>query len=128
MGSGMATYSSSTPNHTMGFSEEYLQSLRRLRAEVNVAHPLSHPRPGLRVLDFGCGPGAISAGAAKAAAPGELHGAGMEAPRIELVMSVAVAGGQDNGVFHAGDATASFFPYDTSDDTVFIHGLTGWTV
>ncbi len=112
----------------MGFSEEYLQSLRRLRAEVNVAHPLSHPRPGPRVLDFGCGPGAISAGAAKAAAPGELHGAGMEAPRIELVMSVAGAGGQDNGVFRAGDVTASFFPYDIPADIVFIYDLAGWTV
>ncbi len=128
MGSGMATCSSSTPNYTMGFSEEYLQSLRRLRVEVNVAHPLPHPRPWLHVLDFGCGAGAISAGAAKAAAPGELHGAGMEAPRIELVISVARAGGQDNAVFHVGDATASFSLYDTSADTVFIHGLTGWTV
>lgn len=112
----------------MGFSEEYLQSLRRLRAEVNVAHPLPHPMPGRRVLDFGCGPGVISAGVAKAAAPGGLHGTGMEACRAELVMSVSGAGGQDNKVFRAGDMTASFSPYAIPADIVFIYDLTGRTV
>ena len=48
---------SSTPDYTMGFSEEILESLRRYTAENNAAYLLPYLKPGLRVLDFGCGPG-----------------------------------------------------------------------
>ena len=58
---------SATPDYTMGFSEGFLQSLRRFRAEVNAAYLLPHIRPGHRILDFGCGPGTISVGLARAA-------------------------------------------------------------
>ncbi|MDE2718230.1 MAG: class I SAM-dependent methyltransferase [Chloroflexota bacterium] len=96
---------SATPDYTMGFSEELLQSLRRQTAEASAAHLLPHLRPGHRVLDFGCGPGTISVGLAKAVAPGELHGIDMEESQIELARSVAEAGGRDNATFHVGDVT-----------------------
>ena len=41
----------------MGYSEEMIQSLMRRNSETNAAHLLPHLRPGLRVLDIGCGPG-----------------------------------------------------------------------
>ena len=94
---------SSTPDYTMGFSDEMLESLRRFTAENSAAHLLPHLRPGLRVLDFGCGPGTISLGLAKAAAPGELHGVDMEESQIELARQVAAANGLDNAIFHVGD-------------------------
>ena len=97
---------SATPDYTMGFSEELLQSLRRQTAEASAAHLLPHLRPGHRVLDFGCGPGTISVGLAKAVAPGELHGIDMEESQIELARSVVEAGGRDNATFHVGDVTA----------------------
>ena len=96
---------SATPDYTMGFSEELLQSLRRQTAEASAAYLLPHLRPGHRVLDFGCGPGTISVGLAKAVAPGELHGVDMEESQIELARSVAEAGGRDNATFHVGDVT-----------------------
>ena len=96
---------SATPDYTMGFSEELLQSLRRQTAEASAAYLLPHLRPGHRVLDFGCGPGTISVGLAKAVAPGELHGIDMEESQIELARSVAEAGGRDNATFHVGDVT-----------------------
>ncbi len=39
----------------MGFSDEMLESLRRYTAETSAAYLLPNLRPGLRVLDFGCG-------------------------------------------------------------------------
>ena len=96
---------SSTPDYTMGFSEEFLESLRRVTAETSAAFLLPYLRPGLRVLDFGCGPGTISTGLAKAVAPGEMHGIDMEASQIEMARSLAQARRQDNAIFHVGDVT-----------------------
>ena len=67
---------SSTPDYTMGFSEEMLESLRRFTAEANAAYLLPYMRPGLRILDLGCGPGNVSVGLAKAVdtLPGRVAG------------------------------------------------------
>ena len=97
---------SGTPDYTMGFSEEMLESLRRYTATASAGHLLPYLRPGLRVLDFGCGPGTISVGLAKEVAPGELHGVDMEESQIELARSVAALGGHDNAIFHVGDVTS----------------------
>ena len=106
---------SATPDYTMGFSEEFLESLRRYTAEASAAYLLPHLRPGQRILDFGCGPGTISVGLAKAVAPGELHGVDMEESQIELAKSVARVGGQDNATFHVGDVTDLRFEDDFFD-------------
>ena len=97
---------SATPDYTMGFSQEMLESLMRHNAEAHAAHLLPHVRPGQRVLDFGCGPGTVSVGLAKAAAPGILHGVDMEESQIELARTIAAEQRQDNAVFHVGDVTA----------------------
>ena len=94
---------SATPDYTIGFSEEMIEALRRYTAEANAAYLMPYLRPGLRVLDFGCGPGTISVGLAKAVAPGEMHGVDMEESQIDLARSVAKANGQDNAIFHVGD-------------------------
>ena len=92
-----------TPDYTMGFSEDIVEVLKRSTVEDSAAYLLPHLRPGLRVLDFGCGPGTVSVGLARAVAPGELHGVDMEKSQIELAKAVAEAHGQDNTVFHVGD-------------------------
>ena len=96
---------SATPDYTMGFNEEMLESLRRFTAESNAAYLLPCLRPGLRILDFGCGPGTISVGLAKAVAPGELHGVDMEESQVDQARLVAKANGQDNAIFHVADVT-----------------------
>ena len=75
---------SATPDYTMGFGMEMLEALRRYTAEANAKHLLPYLRPGLRVLDFGCDPGAISVGLVKAVDPGEMHGVDMEASQIKV--------------------------------------------
>ena len=90
----------------MGFSEGILQALKRVTASTHAAYLLPYLRPGLRVLDFGCGPGTVSVGLAEAIAPGELHGVDMEESQVNLARAVTEAGGRDNAVFHLGDVTA----------------------
>ena len=104
-----------TPDYTMGFSEEFLENLRRFTAQANAAYLIPYLRPGLRVLDFGCGPGTISAGLARAIAPGELHGVDMEPSQVELARSVAEAHDVSNATFHVGDVTALPFEDDYFD-------------
>ena len=81
-----------TPSYTMGYSEEFRQLLDRRSAERNAKYLLTHLEPGHRVLDFGCGPGTISVGLAKAVEPGELHGIDMEESQIGLARAAAEAG------------------------------------
>ena len=76
----------------------------------------------MRVLDFGCGPGTISVGLAKAVDPGELHGVDMEESQIELARRVVELGGQANAVFHVGDVTALDFE-DNSFDVAHCHNV-----
>ncbi len=101
----MYVQTSATPDYTMGYSEEMLRTQLRATAENSAAFVLPYLRPGLRVLDFGCGPGTISVGLARAIAPGEMHGVDMEESLIETARSVAVSQGQDNAIFHVGDVT-----------------------
>ena len=106
---------SGTPDYTMGFSEEMLESLRRYTAEASAAYLLPHLRPGLRILDFGCGIGSISVGLAKAVEPGELHGIDMEESQVEIARSVAAANKQENMIFHVGDVADMAFENDSFD-------------
>ena len=99
-----------TPNYTMGYSDEFRQMLEQRSAETHAAYLLPRLKPGQRVLDFGCGPGTISVGLARAVDPGELHGVDMEASQVELARAAAAAGGHSNATFHVGDATK--IPFD----------------
>ena len=94
----MAQQTSATPDYTMGYSDEMLKTQLRATAETSAEFLLPYLRPGLRLLDFGCGPGTISVGLAKAVAPGEMHGVDMAESSIELARSVAGSQGQGNAI------------------------------
>ena len=111
----MSDQPSAEQDYTMGYNEEFLQLLHRRSAKTHAAHLLPHLKPGLRVLDFGCGPGAISVGLATVVAPGDLHGIDMEESQINMARSAAKAGGHDNATFHVGDVTDLPFDDDSFD-------------
>ena len=111
----MADRTSGASSYTMGYREEFRQLLDRRSAETHAAYLLPHLEPGLRVLDFGCGPGTISVGLAVAVEPGELHGIDMEESQIDLARSAAKAGGHGNATFHVGDVTDLPFEDDSFD-------------
>ena len=95
-----------TSRYTMGYDPEFTQLLDRRNAESHAGYLLPRLKPGFRVLDFGCGPGTISVGLARAVgADGELHGVDLEESQIAMARAAASAGGHDNAAFHAGDVT-----------------------
>ena len=112
----------STSTYTMGYGPEFQKMLERRNAADCTAHLLPHLRPGMRLLDLGCGPGTISVGLAAAVAPGALHGIDMEASQIEMANAAAKAGGHGKAVFQVGDATDLPFE-DASFDVAHCHAL-----
>ena len=118
----MPDLTSATSDYTMGYSEEFRQLLNRRSAETHAKHLLSYLKPGFRVLDFGCGPGTITVGLAKAVEPGEVHGIDMEESQIGLARSAAQAGGHSNATFHVGSVTDLTFE-DNSFDVAHCHAV-----
>jgi SAM-dependent methyltransferase len=110
------------PAYTMGYDENFQQLLRRRSAESHAAYLLPHLKPGDRVLDFGCGPGTISVGLARAVEPGELHGVDVEETQIEVARAAAQAGGHANATFHVGNVTALPFE-DNHFDVAHCHAV-----
>ena len=108
--------------YTMGYSDEFRQLLDRRSMETHAAHLVPYLKSGLRVLDFGCGPGTISVGLARAVDPGEVHGVDMEESQIELARAAAEAGGHKNAKFHVGDVTSLPFG-DNSFDVAHCHAV-----
>lgn len=109
-------------HYTMGYEEDFGQMLYRRNAQTHAAHLLPYLTPGMRVLDFGCGPGAISVGLAEAVAPADFYGVDIEASQIEMARRVAAAGGNDNAVFLVGDVTDLPFG-DNSFDVAHCHAV-----
>ncbi len=109
-------------SYTMGYSEEFRQLLNRRSLETHAAHLLPYLKPGLRVLDFGCGPGTITVGLARAVEPGEVHGIDMEQSQIELARAAASAGGHTNATFHVGYVSSLPFE-DNSFDVAHCHAV-----
>ena len=95
-----------TRTYTMGYSEEFQGLLQRRSTARNAAHLLPLLRPGMRVLDLGCGPGTISVGLAKAVEPGELIGIDIEESQIEMARMAARDGRHRNARFQAGDSAS----------------------
>ena len=106
---------STEPTYTMGYDEDFRRMLLWRSAESHARHLLPHLQPGLRVLDFGCGPGNISVGLAAAVEPGEFHGVDIEESQIDLARAAAEAGGHSNATFHVADVLDLPFDDDTFD-------------
>jgi SAM-dependent methyltransferase len=83
---------------------------------------LRHLRPGLRVLDVGCGPGTITLGFARAVAPGEVVGIDRELTMVRQAQQLAADHSIANAYFELGHAEDLPFP-DASFDATFANTL-----
>ncbi len=93
----------------------------RRTAERNAAFLLPHLRPGMRLLDAGCGPGSITLGLARAVAPGEVVGIDASPEASAAARERASAEGCENARFEVADVGA--LPYDATFDAAFAHAL-----
>ncbi|HEY8472339.1 MAG TPA: methyltransferase domain-containing protein [Natronosporangium sp.] len=83
---------------------------------------LPHLRPGMAVLDAGCGVGSIALDIARRIAPGRLTGIDVDPGQIEVARRSAADRGIDNVVFETGSVTALPFP-DGSFDAVYANAV-----
>ncbi|MDP9483151.1 MAG: methyltransferase domain-containing protein, partial [Chloroflexota bacterium] len=106
--------------YTHGHHESVLRSHRWRTAENSAAYLLPHLRPGLDVLDVGCGPGTITLDIARLVAPGRVVGIDAEGEVLRSAATDATDAGLTNVVFEVGDAYALAFD-DGGFDVVHAH-------
>ena len=126
----MADQSNSQDGAAMPAVERYSQRanpdfeavMARRTAAKEGAFFLRHLRPGMRVLDVGCGPGSITLGFAEAVAPGEVIGVDFQQSQVAQAQALSDARGIMNSRFEVADAYRLPFP-DGSFDAVFAHAV-----
>ena len=96
---------------------EYTQVRRAARW---VPFLLPHLRPGMRLLDCGCGVGSITLDLAEIVAPGETVGIDVDASQLELARAAAAARGLEHVRFAVGSVYELPFA-DASVDVALAH-------
>src|SRR5262245_53588994 len=108
--------------YTIGHEPAALAVMKVRTAEVWADFLLPRLHSGMRLLDCGCGPGTITAGLARAVAPGEVIGFDRQGAQLEDARAHARELGVTNVRFETGDALSMPFP-DAGFDAIFAHAL-----
>lgn len=106
--------------YTHGHAESVLRSHVRRTVADSAAYLVPYLRPGLRVLDVGCGPGTITVDLARHVAPGPVVGIEPVPDPLEHARSAARDAGVHNVSFQLGDVYA-LAAQDATYDVVHAH-------
>jgi SAM-dependent methyltransferase len=109
-----------TAVYTHGHHESVLRSHSWRTAANSAAYLIPELRPGLDVLDVGCGPGTITADLAALVAPGRVTGVDAAEDVLDKARATAAERGVRNVEFAVADVHALDFP-DDSFDVVHAH-------
>jgi ubiquinone/menaquinone biosynthesis C-methylase UbiE len=110
--------------YTMGYGPAATALMASRTAQAHAAFLRPHLKPGMKVLDCGCGPGSITLGLAEIVAPGQAVGTDIEAAQLEVGRAAAKQRGLNNVSFERADAYALPFA-DDSFDAIFISAMLG---
>lgn len=105
----------SRATHTHGHHESVLRSHRRRTVENSAGYLLPQLRPGLSVLDVGCGPGTITVDIAARVAPGRVTAVETTREALDLARAEVRAHNLSNVSFAMSDVHALGFPDDAFD-------------
>lgn len=110
--------------YTMGYGAAATAIMAMRTAQDHAAFFLQHLKPGMSLLDCGCGPGSITLGFAELLAPGQVVGTEIEAAQVELARETARTRQLSNARFEV--ASIYELPFaDASFDAVFISAVLG---
>lgn len=101
------------PTYTHGHHESVLRSHARRTADDSAAYLLPYLRPGLSLLDVGCGPGTITADLAELVEPGKVTAV----DRFGDVLNVARAEVERRSLANVSFSTADVHRLDFADDS-----------
>jgi len=101
--------------YTHGYGADVVAYHAQRSAAREAAFLLPHLRPGMRLLDLGCGPGTITLGLAQLVAPGEAVGVDLGPAVIERARAEAAARGVPGVRFEVASAYALPFPAASFD-------------
>lgn len=108
--------------YTLGYSDASVAFVERRRLQRDADYLLPFLKPGVSVLDCGCGPGTITCDIAAAVNPGEVVGLDAAESQIERARAGAQQRHLSNARFQAGDVYT--LPFEANRfDCVFSHAL-----
>ena len=107
--------------YTQGHHATRLKAHAWRTAEKCAAYLLPHIKPGMSILDVGCGPGSITVDFAQLVGPtGKTVGIEISEEPLAMAREMAQARGLENATFQVGDIHKLDFPDDTFD-IVHVH-------
>ncbi len=108
--------------YSVGYDAATTDFFHHRRAASHAAFFLPYVRPGMTLLDCGCGPGTITLDFAALVAPAETIGVDIEINQLQLARTRAADREKSNIHFSVADLYALPFP-DNTFDAVFLHGV-----
>jgi SAM-dependent methyltransferase len=103
------------PTYTHGHHDSVLRGHRRRTAQDSAGYLLPHLKPGLSVLDIGCGPGTITADLAALVAPGLVTAVDQFGDVLDEARAEAERRNLSNVSFATADVHKLDFPDDAFD-------------
>jgi len=106
--------------YTHGHAPATVRQHAQRTADEAAAFLLPELRPGMRLLDVGCGPGSITRGLAERVAPGQVVGVDLSRETLEAARRDAATRGLTNLRYEEGSVYQLPFP-DASFDVAYAH-------
>jgi ubiquinone/menaquinone biosynthesis C-methylase UbiE len=121
--SGSGSTRTDRETYTIGHADEIVRAMQQRTLVTIAPYLIPYLRPGLRVLDCGCGGGSLTADLAERVAPGEVVGNDIGAQVLDQARALARSRGVSNVRFEEANVYELPFTY-ASFDVVFSNSLT----